>query len=63
VKRYLIYDLQHNHTIMTEDLHTKQFARQARRELAKHTGQHKRFIVIPGPDHKKWTSPSSRTGR
>lgn len=61
--RYMIYDLRTRQTVMTEPLRTKPLARRARRELAKYTKEPTRFIVIPGPEHKKWISPSSRSGR
>lgn len=53
--RYQIYDLKHRTLVYTaQPLRTKTIARGVRREVARLVGDPVRFIVVPGPDHKRY---------
>ena len=58
-ERYVIYDLRKRQKVDTVPLRTKPLARRARRMLMQLTGETTRYIVIPGPEHRKWTNKLS----
>jgi hypothetical protein len=56
-ERYRIYDLKQRQLVYTaQPLRTKTIARNVRREVARLVGDPVRFIVVPGPDHKRYTA-------
>lgn len=64
--RFQILDTRTNELVfVAQPLRTKMIARRVRQEIARLTGEPTRFIVIPGPEHKKWkapgTSPENKT--
>jgi hypothetical protein len=58
--RFQILDTRTNQLVFTaQPLRTKMIAKRVRREVARLTNEPTRFIVIPGPEHRKWKAPGT----